>query len=372
MEGNPKKVFCNVKCKNDYGNNKRKVERICKTYYCVQCGKELIGKHHNIKFCSKECRDIYLLNKHNQTFENKEHCICAICGWKAESLLVHINNVHKISLLQYQEKHNKTLDDVITKSCRKKWGDKLKGKNNPAYGHNGKYSPYSKNFIGYNDLTDNEKNIKIQKLHKKQSESSILNQNNPNQIGYWIKQGYTESEAREKVSNRQSTFSKEKCIERYGDIEGKHVWKERQEKWQKVLKSKAPEEIERINRAKMDFKGYSKISQKLFWEIYNQIKNKYKKIYFAELGSKKNNEYMLLTDDKKCIFFDFYIKDINKVIEFDGDYWHGKKRGNQKRDEIRNEKIINKGIQVYHVLERDYKNNQNNVVKECLNFIWQK
>ena len=26
-------------------------------------------------------------------------------------------------------------------------------------------------------------------------------------------------------------------------------------------------------------------------------------------------------------FLDFYVKDNNKVIEFDGDYWHGEKRG---------------------------------------------
>lgn len=31
---------------------------------------------------------------------------------------------------------------------------------------------------------------------------------------------------------------------------------------------------------------------------------------------------------RSTYFLDFYVEDNNKVIEFDGDYWHGEKRGN--------------------------------------------
>lgn len=339
---------------------------------CKYCKKELINVHPNKKYCNNECNQKYLILKHNMKFENKECCVCEICGLKSTSLSSHIKLIHKITINEYKEKYNKTLDEIILPSTRKKWGDKIKGENNGAYGHDGKYSPYSKKFIKYDNLTEQQIDNKLKKVQNKMSTSMKENQNLPSQIGYWVKQGYSEQEATELVSKRQTTFSKEVCINKYGKKEGLEIWKQRQKKWQNTLTSKPPEEIERINRAKMKFNGYSKISQKLFWSIYDNIKNDFNNIYFAEYGNKENNEYMILTEDKKCIFFDFYIKDISKVIEFDGDYWHGEKRGNQERDRIREEKIKNTGIQVYRVLERDFNNDPNNVIKECLYYIYGK
>jgi hypothetical protein len=54
---------------------------------------------------------------------------------------------------------------------------------------------------------------------------------------YWLKKGFTESEAIEIISKRQSTFSKEKCIEKYGYEKGIEVFKNRQLKWVESLKS---------------------------------------------------------------------------------------------------------------------------------------
>lgn len=34
------------------------------------------------------------------------------------------------------------------------------------------------------------------------------------------------------------------------------------------------------------------------------------------------------TKTGKNYFLDFYVKDNNVAIEFDGDYWHSEKRGN--------------------------------------------
>lgn len=67
---------------------------------------------------------------------------------------------------------------------------------------------------------------------------------------YWIERGYTEDEAKLKVSEVQSTFSKEKCILKYGDKEGIKVWEDRQEKWQNTLKSKDSSVIDDINSRK--------------------------------------------------------------------------------------------------------------------------
>lgn len=52
---------------------------------------------------------------------------------------------------------------------------------------------------------------------------------------YWIKKGFTEAESAEIISKNQSTFSFSKCIEKFGETEGKKRWEERQEKWKKSL-----------------------------------------------------------------------------------------------------------------------------------------
>lgn len=69
-------------------------------------------------------------------------------------------------------------------------------------------------------------------------------------IEYWLKKGYTEEEAKKKLSERQRTFTKEKCIEKYGEVEGLKRWKIRQQKWQTTLKSKPRKVIDDINKRK--------------------------------------------------------------------------------------------------------------------------
>jgi len=72
----------------------------------------------------------------------------------------------------------------------------------------------------------------------------------PNQKEYWLKQGYTEEEAIMKVKERQTTFSLDICIAKYGKEEGLKRFNERQDKWQKTLNDKPQEEIDDINRRK--------------------------------------------------------------------------------------------------------------------------
>lgn len=56
-----------------------------------------------------------------------------------------------------------------------------------------------------------------------------------NNINYWMNLGFSESDANLKLSERQSTFSLKKCIEKYGEETGKELWVKRQEKWKKSL-----------------------------------------------------------------------------------------------------------------------------------------
>jgi len=328
-----------------------------------------------MKYCSIECRTeaykIKVTKAREAKLATKAHVTCEICGTKATSLSYHIFKLHGLNIQEYMEKYNKTLDQVILPEVRKSWGDKIKGKANGASNHGGLYSPYSLKFTGYDGLSNEEKARKIKALHVKQSQSKKVNQKSPNQVGYWLKLGYTEDEAIAKVSDSQRTFTKEKCIEKYGKVEGIKRWKARQDGWQATLKAKPLEEQERINRSKFGDTGYSKISQKLFWKLYEILKEEYIGIEFAEHGVSNqfgNGEHAIY-DGRGFMFLDFLVLDNKKVIEFDGDYWHGEKRGNQRREAQRNQRIMDQGYQLLHVTEKSYTGDPGKTVQECVDWI---
>ena len=194
---------------------------------------------------------------------------------------------------------------------------------------------------------------------------------------YWLYKGYTEEESLKKIKERQTTFTKEICIEKYGEEEGLKRWKGRQKKWQNTINSKPLEELERIHKAKQcNGRGFSKISQKLFNEINEKIKKLKLSVYFAENQENGNNfygngEYFQVLNNKRVVLYDFYIPELNYVVEFDGDYWHGERRGNQERDRLREKDILetNPNLIIRHVKERDFKNNKQEVINEIVNEI---
>ena len=156
------------------------------------------------------------------------------------------------------------------------WG---KGDKNPSRRkevREGRKSIFSENYIGYDGLSKEEKEQKISLLLKTLAENKKKNNTNPLTVEYYIAKGYSEDEAKELLKKRQSTFSLQKCIEKYGEEKGKEVFDERQKKWQQTLNSKPIEEINRINAAKATSSrficSYSKISQELFNKIYDEIK----------------------------------------------------------------------------------------------------
>lgn len=76
-------------------------------------------------------------------------------------------------------------------------------------------------------------------------------------IQYYLEKGYSEEEAMVLQAERQKTFSKEICIEKYGEEEGIKIWQERQDKWQATLNAKPQEERDAINASKQWDKNLS-------------------------------------------------------------------------------------------------------------------
>ena len=163
-------------------------------------------------------------------------------------------------------------------------------------------------------------------------------------------------------------------IEKYGKEEADRKWENY------LIKSSNSSYFRTYN--KQNNKNWSNISQDLFWKIYSEINEKYKRIYFGEL----NHEYSCGIRSKN---FDFVVLDNKKIIEFNGDKWHANPKLYEKddipldflglkakniwgKDREKINKVEEKGFEVLIIWESDYKKNPKNEINKCLNFINEK
>lgn len=116
--------------------------------------------------------------------------------------------------------------------------------------------------------------------------------------------------------------------------------------------------------------NYSKISQELFWKIYNNLPEHLKqKTMFAELNKEKrlnlNKHDKIIFGDKKrvCFFMDFCIGK-SFCIEFDGKYWHKESEDKDLRKDII---IESKGYKIIRIKEEEYLKNKEEITNKCLN-----
>lgn len=197
-----------------------------------------------------------------------------------------------------------------------------------------------------------------------------------NKIAFFISK-YGEEEGKIKWEVAYGNMNKTSIkafIERYGEEEGKIKYNEFTERliYTQTIEyyiERYGEEEGRKKRSeyldKVRFKGitYSKVSQELFWEIYKKLNKKQKnQTYFAEL----NEEYFLRVNHNKIniIFLDFKLDE--KIIEFDGEYWH---RNSKEKDDLKDELLIEKGYQVLRIKELEYYKNKKKIVNKCLKFL---
>lgn len=256
-----------------------------------------------------------------------------------------------------------------TDKYKKMFSELLKGENNPNHHskttkeHRKSLSPFSKEF--YRKKYPNASEEELLKMTSDFAKEAIKDRVDTTQLEYYTNQGMNIEEATIARKERQSTFSLEKCIEKYGEELGKKRWLDRQEKWHKNYKKT----------------NFSKISQILFQKIYEEIKNENLEIYFATLTDNKklqdlndksfkdrNFEYSLRLNNI-TIKPDFFIKSKNKIIEFDGVYYHRNNPENVARTILRDKEIIESGYKVLHINEIRYLENKNLTIKECVDWI---
>lgn len=207
---------------------------------------------------------------------------------------------------------------------------------------------------GYNEI---EAKQKISELQTKNCNKWVTKfKNNPEEyvstfstrIEYWLERGFSEEEAKIKLSERQSTFSLDKCISKFGEINGRIRWQERQNLWQITLQSNP--NINEINKRK-DSSSFEWALNKCNGDIdlaiklrnnriIERCKNTYSKesiLFFQDLydfclnlGIHKDSiywketEYFIVDKKSKTYFYDFTLKDLHIIIEYNGVAFHPK------------------------------------------------
>lgn len=356
---NKNKSYCSDECK--------KADR--KHLICPICGKEFIQKAPAQKYCSEEChiKAKNMLTRERfvaQTridftgVEGVDYVECKICGQRMNQFHQTHLDMHGISKEEYEKKYGK-----ITSFPSKYIEQHFAGENNPN--HSSKTdeqtrkerSPFSKEFYKKRGLSEDD---------RKNFTNSIEREYNTT-LSYYTNRGLSEEEAKTVLSERQRTFTLEKCIEKYGEVEGKLRWEERQYKWKMKIFA---------DGTKLCC-GQSKACHKLISLIL------------------ENSNVELEYGDKEYRIFDFntdtiYLYDITnlnkkKIIEFNGDMWHGNPaiyKGSQKqkitnvpykdiweKDRIKRETAERKGFEVLTIWESDFYKNQDDVVRKCKEFI---
>lgn len=280
---------------------------------------------------------------------------CMLCEMVSNDLTSHITRTH-CSIDEYK----KQFPDAPFRSAKylTDQSKRISGDKNPAYQHGGKYSPFSNKFIHGKDPS----------IHQRAAKSRDANDNDNTKVEYYIKRGFSQQDAQYALSKRQSTFSLQKCIDKFGTKEGTKIWKNRQQRWISTLDKKTPEEKMIINQKKMnpDF-------------CISQAEKELAATLLAKRFDVKTQQSL---NDANWIY-DMVVG--NKIIEYHGDYWHCNP---QKYDEsyyhkrlkmsaktkweldnIKKQHAVSKGYEYLVVWESDYKQNPQKVIDECVCFL---
>ena len=161
--------------------------------------------------------------------------------------------------------------------------------------------------------------------------------------------------------NGEKAISERKMIEKYGEEEGKA----RYDHWKELISRNSIKNLPNL--------PWSNVSQKLFDEILSHIpSHQYGKVRYATFGGE-----VCIHSERGYMFPDF-LYDNKKIIEFNGDYWHRNPRLYAENDETaliwkqdaeRKSELERLGYEVFVVWERDFYDNEDAVVQDCLKFL---
>lgn len=172
----------------------------------------------------------------------------------------------------------------------------------------------------------------------------------------WMVEKYGEEKAIE--INSQKSLTLENFVRKYGEEEGALRWREYSTK---------------------RYNPYSQISQTLFNMLDEHISKKYTTYYAT-----KNKGEWFVRGETQVYYLDYFIKELNICIEFNGNAWHGNPKlfkpnehchpiykeltakDLQNKDKVRIKELKNKGITTYIIWESDFNPKQ----FDAINYIY--
>lgn len=186
-------------------------------------------------------------------------------------------------------------------------------------------------------------------------------------IEYYLNKGYSEKDSLILLSDRQSTFSLEICIEKYGNDLGQKIWLDRQEKWQLSIQ----------NGGSLKG-GFSGISQDLFDKIVNN--------YQGDIYYWTRNKEFYLKSNKSIYLYDFTDFSKMRIIEYNGDRYHANPniytaddKPHPYRDytsfqiwekDKRKIELANlNGFEVLTIWDSEYRKDKEKILQRCLDFL---
>lgn len=274
----------------------------------------------------------------------------------------------------YTEEESKSLLQERTKLISEQANrtKKEKSKEDPNFSKRGGYGIMKWILLGFSEEEAERKYNetkaarfeKIQEFHKENP--NFYRGKRKGQIEYWTSKGFSEGEAKDLVKESQSTFTLQKCIEKYGDIDGRKRFEERQNKWSKSL-------FENFEKYGDGRSLQSKWASDLIDILCKELNiNKPKKEKWI---SSKNG-------DLRCSYDFTYNK---KIIEFNGDMWHSNPsiynsdflipKSNilasvkWRIDEEKIQLAESHGYKVLVVWENEYRDNPDHITTKCLTFL---
>lgn len=322
--------------------------------------------------------------------DNKETVTCRICGEQCKRIygrhLKHSHNDMKTDeykslypdapIMALSDKARTTLNSgkhMKEEKYRKMFSDKVKGDKNPNHksktteSERKSRSPFSKEFRKYENIENIEEHISIF------AKEAIKDRVSDTTLQYYTNKGYSLEESKNLLKERQTTFSLEKCIEKYGKLEGINIFNNRQSKWQDTLNTGG--------NLKM---GYSRVSQEFFNKINNQLDGNFR---YATNGG----EFKINRESGGIWIYDFVDIKNKKIIEYQGDEYHAnplkfneddtphpfRKNITSKdiwmKDKEKLKTAIENGFEVLYIWDSEYSRvgevKKNKTIIKCINFL---
>lgn len=192
----------------------------------------------------------------------------------------------------------------------------------------------------------------LKKGMSKKNAKSKINEQIPNRYEYWISRGYTKEAAKIEIS-------------KYHYL-NPNFWIRRG-----YTKEAANIMAAKSNPFCINNNGVSKISQQLFNDIYDKIKDYFNDIRYHSINSEK---IIIMPDNyiRKYCKLDFYIPCLQLNIEFDGSWWHDVNNKLKTDDDSERDKQIKTlipDIKILRIGEMYYINHRRACVNHIVNFI---